>query len=560
MFYKKLTGNSKAEQLTFGHQITQVFISPKEDKLLYPQEDHGDERHHLYVLPINQKKENPIKITEKPLVSWAIDWHPNGKEVSRSYAEGTNMGIETILLDSNQSFVFKRSQFGVLDLDYSHDGKWLACTASTEKGSEIQIFNRQDPDDVIIYSLKEDSRENSIQWSPNDNWVGFQTNANGNRHWIIQEFEGSEEIALEVQDQEEALYFNPCCWKPNGDGIYYVVSKHGRSFIREHSLNGEIKDDFPFPIGQIKTIKLNDNGSILLAYQSSMTSPAAIYKHIIGTEKSTVATPVNYNKNILNLLSKPQSVWFSSFDNRKIHGWYLKGTSENDEKIPGLIFIHGGPEDQVFDEWSQGVYLQSISNSGFGVFAVNYRGSTGYGSEFQNLNNGDIGGGDLEDVVYATEWLKQRPEIKSDKIGIVGASYGGFMTLYSLVRRPTLFSAGLALVPVTDWIQNHEHLIANRTDILFGGTPEEVRELYIERSPITYINDIQAPVMIVAGDRDSRCPIEPIRKFVNILEKKKHPYKYIEYSQSGHNIGLEDRSRRARDFFKMMRFLKKHLK
>ncbi len=555
-----MTEENKAKQLTFKEQITRFLISPQEDIVLFPQESHGDERHHLYLLPLEKEAQQPIQITSKAFVSWALGWHPNGKEVSRSFAEGPYMGIETINLESKESFVLKENTYGFIDLDYSHDGKWIAVTASTEKGAEIQLINRKDPEDVIYYNFEENSEENSAVWSPTDKWIAFQTNAKGNKQILIKKVNNSEEIFLNVQEQEEAQNFSHCCWMPNEQGIYYIVSKHGRSFVREHSLNNEINDAIPFPKGQIEEIKLSKDGKCLVGYHSSMISPGSIYKYQVGTNAIQLVTPPHYNIEILKILCQPQSIWYPSYDNRKIHGWYIPAKKEANEPSQGLVFVHGGPTDQVFDEWSQGVYLQSIANSGFGVFAVNYRGSTGYGSEFQKLNIGDLGGGDLDDIVHAAKWLQAQPEIHNDQIGIVGASYGGYMTLYALVKKPDVFKAGLSLVPVIDWIEDYKHLIANRLDLLFGGTPDEKEDLYRDRSPITHVDNIKAPVMIVAGDQDSRCPIEPIRLFVEKLKEKNHPYKYIEYNQAGHNIGLEDRSRRARDFFKMMRFLKKNLK
>jgi dipeptidyl aminopeptidase/acylaminoacyl peptidase len=489
-----------------------------------------------------------------------LDWHPSGKEVTRSYAEGTDIGLETIDIDTLESFIFKKSKYGFLNVSYSHDGKWIACGASTKEGSEIQVINREDPEDIIIYSIKEDSKETSPVWSHDDKWIAFQTDARGYRQLAVQEFKGSRRIFLELDEGEEVQNSYRCAWTPRSDKLYYSYSKHSRSFIRGHSLKGQKDEPLLFPEGQLGELRLSDDGKIMLVFHSSMNSPGAFYRHVIGTSFYARVTPRNFNTELLDMLVEPRSVWYESFDGRRIHGWYLKGKRTNNDPAPGLVFVHGGPTDQVFDEWRQGVYLQAIADSGFSVFAINYRGSTGYGSEFQNLNVGDIGGGDLEDVVYAAKWLASQVDINPNKIGISGASYGGYMTLFALVRKPKVFKVGLALVPVIDWIADYEHLPANRIDTLFGGTPDEKEDLYKDRSPISHISNIKAPVMIVAGDQDSRCPIEPIREFVKKLKELNNSYKYIEYKQAGHNISLENRNRRAMDFSKMMRFLKKHLK
>jgi len=199
-----------------------------------------------------------------------------------------------------------------------------------------------------------------------------------------------------------------------------------------------------------------------------------------------------------------------------------------------------------------------MSQLGYSVFAINYRGSTGYGIEFLNLNREDYGGSDLEDCVHAAKWLKTKPEILPDKIGIVGASYGGFMTLMALTTKPEVFNAGVSLVPVVDWVSNFSMFDEYYTNA-FGGTPDDKPELYKERSPITHVGNIKAPVLIIGAANDARCPIEPIRKFVNKLKEMNHPYKYIERGQDGHTSMMEDASDRIKDFRAILKFLKKNL-
>jgi len=92
----------------------------------------------------------------------------------------------------------------------------------------------------------------------------------------------------------------------------------------------------------------------------------------------------------------------------------------------------------------------------FAVLAPNFRGSTGYGAEFRNMDLSDAGGGDLEDVVYGAKWLARKPEIDGSKIAIMGGSYGGFMTLIALTKKPEVFAAGVAYVPVTDWLEMYD--------------------------------------------------------------------------------------------------------
>lgn len=127
----------------------------------------------------------------------------------------------------------------------------------------------------------------------------------------------------------------------------------------------------------------------------------------------------------------------------------------------------------------------------------------------------------------------------------MGGSYGGFMTLIALTRKPEVFAAGVALVPVVDWLEMYElsdAVFRTFMDELFEGSPEKRNKLYRDRSPINHISKIKAPVMIIAGRNDSRCPIQPIEKF----EKMKHPHEFRVQEKEGHGfMRVEDSIKEA---------------
>jgi dipeptidyl aminopeptidase/acylaminoacyl peptidase len=213
---------------------------------------------------------------------------------------------------------------------------------------------------------------------------------------------------------------------------------------------------------------------------------------------------------------------------------------------------------QTYDMWLPD--LQSISQSGFAVLAPNFRGSTGYGTEFRNMDLSDPGGGDLEDVVQGAKWLAGRPEIDKSKIAIFGPSYGGYMTLIALTKRPEVFASGVALVPVADWLEMYEledAIMRKLDEELLGGPPEKKGELYRDRSPINFVSNIKVPVLITAGRNDPNCPIQPIEKFVKKLEEMKHPHKFVVAEKEGHGSSRVDALKR--DVTTGVNFLKKTL-
>jgi dipeptidyl aminopeptidase/acylaminoacyl peptidase len=142
----------------------------------------------------------------------------------------------------------------------------------------------------------------------------------------------------------------------------------------------------------------------------------------------------------------------------------------------------------------------------------------------------------------------------------MGASYGGYMTLMALTKKPEVFAVGVSLVPVVDWMEMYQLsdvMFRAFMDTLLGGSPSEKEELYRNRSPITHIFNIKAPVMIMAGREDSKCPIQPIEKFVKKLKEMNHPHEFILEEKSGHASSFIKWEQSVSLITKIVNYLKK---
>jgi len=552
---------SKPTQLTKGKDhVLQGRISPKGNKLAFPQDKDGHEEFHMYLLPLEGGE--PERITETPYRMWGgYDWHPNGKEITRTAASMKSCGLETINLETRECFMLKEQTPPIGTVQYSHDGKWIACDAQTSpKSNQILVVNRKDPSDIIACTVKADSIEFSPTWSPNDKKLAYTSDANGTRQVVIQDFQTENRAFLQLGKDEEVLEFGQPLWNPKGDKVYYIVSKHSRTTLHGHPINGKKEKALPFPEGTIVSFKLSKDEKIA-AMHSSMTSPKGIYLHTLGSKSAHLLTPKNYRFNLTKLV-KPKSIWYKSFDGRNIHAWYIPAASGKPPH-PAIVYAHGGPWAQVFDNWAGDTdILHCLSQSGFAVLAPNFRGSTGYGAAFRNMDIGDAGGGDLEDIAFGAQWLRKRTDINSSRIAVMGASYGGYMTLIALTRKPKTFAAGIALVPVTDWLESYElEDAAFRIfdEMLWGGPIPEKKHLLKDRSPITHIQNIKAPVMIMAGKEDARCPIQPVEKFVKKLKQMKHPHEFILSEKAGHITSLTNWKEKIPLVNNIINYLKKTL-
>jgi dipeptidyl aminopeptidase/acylaminoacyl peptidase len=515
-------------------------LSPKGDHVVYLQDKDGNELHQLFLVPKDGGK--PEQLTKNAQRTSNAKWHPNGKEVARDYVTKDSSCLEICSLKTHESFVLKEQKTPMFISEYSHDGKWIAVTeyggGKDPKNMQVTIVNRKDPADTISYKFRDGSKESSPSWSRKDKKLAFLSDVNGKNQIAIQDFQGSEHFFLSLREEEEADDLQSPCWGPTDDRVYYAVNKNGKIGLEEHQFGGK-RIALPFPEGTIRAYGVSRDGKVTIALCSSLSSPHCVYLKKIGMK---VAVPLTSRKFKVNTsrLAKPKSIWYKSSDGLKIHGWHL-AAAFGKPPHPAVVYVHGGPWGQILDRWDP--FLQAISQSGFGVFAPNFRGSTGYGAEFRNMDLSDPGGGDLEDTVAAAEWLTRQKEIDKSKIAVWGASYGGFMTLMALVKKPNVFAAGVATVPITDWQEMYEleDAMMRRFELeLFGGSPKEKGELYRERSPMTHISKIKAPVLISCGRHDSRCPIQPVERFVKKLEDMKHPHEFRVEEKEGHGFARVD--------------------
>ncbi len=230
-----------------------------------------------------------------------------------------------------------------------------------------------------------------------------------------------------------------------------------------------------------------------------------------------------------------RSVTFPSSDGQIIQGWLA--VPEGEGPFPVILYVHGGPHIATTHEfWAP---YQMWPDHGFAFLALNFRGSTLFGKAFKEQIWGDIGHWELEDMVAARDWLVEQGIAKPDKILLFGLSYGGFLTLFGLGKRPDLWAGGLALVPGTDWVVGYEDssdALRAATRLWMGGTPEEKPEQYRVSSPITYVEEVRAPVLIAYGRHDTRTPPRESEVYIDKMRALGKPVEVIVLDR-GHATG-----------------------
>ncbi len=251
-------------------------------------------------------------------------------------------------------------------------------------------------------------------------------------------------------------------------------------------------------------------------------------------------------------------VTYKSFDGKLISAFlWVPFNAKRDGTAAAVVMPHGGPTGQTVDSFNSRAVL--LASRGFVVIAPNVRGSTGYGMEFQKSNYKDLGGGDLKDEIACVEFLKATGFVDAKKIGIWGGSYGGFMTLMAIGKTPEVWAAGVDEYGILNWLTMLEHedasLQAYEKSLL--GDPKADLASYEASSPLKYIRNERAPLLVLQGERDIRVPIEEAQQVVAILKAEGRTVDAVYYPEEGH--GFIKREHQVDELTRSVGWLMKYL-
>lgn len=219
-------------------------------------------------------------------------------------------------------------------------------------------------------------------------------------------------------------------------------------------------------------------------------------------------------------LGRPfETWWFENPHGQRVHGFLVR--PEGEGPYPVIMRVHGGPHSVDMDRWAPDI--QAHVDAGFLVAMVNYRGSEGFGQAWRDELTGNIGFLELQDVLAGLDDLVARGEADASRVVLAGWSWGGYITLLGAGRHPDRWRSLVAGVPVADYIAAYEDeapMLQALDRALFGGSPDDVPDLFHERNPLTYVDAVAAPLLIMAGENDSRCPIRQVWNYVARLRAR----------------------------------------
>lgn len=545
------------KQISYGEdRVTSADTNEDSELIIFARDRGGNEKHQIFMTDAVKGSEK--KISDLPptrILSLKIS--PEANMIAFTGADQESNKLILMKLDGSYETVYQRST-GIFITDWNKNLiAAYSWSADEPKVSYLILYNIL-KDRVLVYTPKDGSENLLPIISPDGQKILFMTNAEDLKAYNLAIYNIKNNEIRYLKAKEYGLDFTYYEWFHNKNAVYYVAKRNGETNVYIENLNNGAVTKLNTPKGFITNSKITRDDKYLYITHSSLSSPRSIYRINIENEQTETILKPEIPQELTNELNEPIFTKYRSYDNLEIPTYIIE--SKNAKKPgPTVIWVHGGPWWEVANEWNPS--LQAFSISGFHVIAPNFRGSTGYGPEFQYLDIGDPGGGDLQDIIYARKYAIEIGLTDQNKIAITGASYGGFMTYIATVKAPDLWKAAAAIVGITDWIEMYElsdSVFKSFIERLMAGKPEQKTELYKDRSAINFAENLKTPLLIWHRANDSRVPLKPILKYAMKLLELNKTFELHVIPEEGH--GPQKVENILKQTIYTIEFLKKHLK
>jgi len=551
-------------QLTVSDQRqTHPTWSPDGRWIAYQSDYDGDEQWDIFF--VSPKTGQVVNVTRTREVSEENPtWSPNARYLAYTVKPKTASSPEIDVFDTvlrEVKHVTTGTPQDRLNMSpiWSKDGKSIVYTREEAKGTNSNVFLADvaagkstlltPHEGERLYSANDLSPDGKTVLVTSDAGNGYENAglldiATKRIKWLTEE-------KWEVQGGH---------FSPKGKSVTWSANVDGNTDTYIHDLVSGKTTKLPLPKGANSfggaESAFTSDGSRLLYYHNGAAAPNDAWVYYVATGKSTQITRSLMAGVPANHFVEPFLVRYPSRDGK----WtisalvYVPRNMQRNGQNAAIVYIHGGPTSQTVNSFNR--FIQHIVNQGYMVIAPNYRGSTGYGKEFQQANLFDMGGGDLQDVIAAADFVKATGFVDPKKVIAVGGSYGGYLTMMAVTKAPDVWAAGVPIVPFVNWFTEiaNEDPVLQQSDKATMGDPEKNPALFRDRSPIFFVDQIKAPLLLLAGGHDPRCPKEETIQVADAIKQRGGAADYKIYENEGHGFAKVenqiDAYQRVTDFLK----------
>jgi dipeptidyl aminopeptidase/acylaminoacyl peptidase len=467
---------------------------------------------------------------------------------------------------------------------FSPDGQWILYASNERDRADMDAMAHNLETGERRTLLAGDATYDPVSWSPDGRQVVvLRLNSNLDQDLYLVDVETAESRHLTPHEGEIA--FVPGPWRPDGSGFYlftnrgreftglafiaiadggiewietpdwdvdnaavtrdgrylaWLVNEDGYSRLYVRDLQTGSQREFPnLPYGVARTIVFSPVAPMLGIYISRPVEPAALYIVEVESGDCRQLTQSALGGIPFSEMVEPELIRYPTHDGREIPAFlYQPHGLTPGERRPVVLSIHGGPEAQELPNYAYNGLYQYLLNRGIGIIATNIRGSTGYGKTYQKLIHRDFGGAELGDLDHAARYLKSLAWVDPNRLGVFGGSFGGFATLSCVSRLPEHWAAAVDIVGPSNLITFARAVPPHWRRLMrdWVGDPEEDADELMARSPIMYVDQVRAPLLVIQGANDPRVVKAESDQMVERLRARGQTVEYMVFEDEGHGF------------------------
>lgn len=533
---------------------------PEDNRILLSADGNGDEIDHLYVRELDGsiKDITPDEGVKSDFYGWSKDdkylYYGSNKR-DRRFFDVYKMSIE----DYSSEMIYQNND-GMDFSGMSDDENYFALSKTVNTNdSDLFVYNAATKETTKINT---NLSANSAQEFSKDNSTFYYTTDDGSEFAYLMSYNLNTKEKTKVIEKSWDILGSGLT--SNGKYMVIYVNEDGKNAIDVLDAQTMKPIELPnFDGKSITSVGFSDDERWMRMYVGGSNSPSDMYTYNLETkEQNRITNVLNEDINPKDLVTA-KVVRYKSFDGIEIPAiYYLPHQASEDNKVPAMVWVHGGPGGQTRQNFSS--LIQYMVNQGYAVLAVNNRGSSGYGKTFYQMDDKNHGEKDLQDCVEGKNWLATQPEIDGDKIGIIGGSYGGYMTMAALTYTPEEFDVGVNLFGVTNWMRTLKSIPPyweSFREALYKelGDPFSADSVRLKRiSPLFHTDKVTKPLIVLQGAQDPRVLQVESDEIVDGVRKNGVPVEYVLFEDEGH--GFIKKENQIEAYSKIIEFLDVHLK
>ena len=490
-------------------------------------------------------------------------WSPDGRFIAFSSNRRDPSATDSYLIDvaTGQSRMVAQNRGIGSIADVSRDGKYAIVSRLVNRGdNNLYLVRVADGKETLLTPHDGPGGFGGIGFSPDGRTVYLVSNKDRDLSAFARVRLGQDDQPgpIEVLAARDDGELAGAEMNQQGSELALLWNIAGRSELSFYDTGaGKTKPGPKLPAEIAGALEFSDDGQRLAMAISGASSPNDIWVLDRKSEKFTRLTQSPHAGIDLSTLVRPELVRYKAHDGLELSGWLYRPPGAT---TPGPIVLsfHGGPEGQERPGFNS--MYQALLSRGIAVFAPNVRGSSGFGKKFVNLDNGALRENGIKDIKATVDFVVSTGVADAKRIGIVGGSYGGYMVMAGLTEYPDMFAAGANLFGVVNFetfFKNTQPWMAAISKIEYGD-PDKEADMLRRLSPLTRIDQVKSPTIVLHGANDTNVPVIEAEQVVESLKKRNIPVEYVLFPDEGH--GWRKTPNRIRSTVSIVRFFEKYLK